>query len=118
MQVIVLTMSAAFLIQLGYFIWKIAAVNLPRIGEEKLFTVIKAFLTSWKWLLGMSLRLLGLFLFVKATSIGALSLIQPLMSVGDVFHCSSCGDFFKGTIGAIGMDRSAFYFGRRPDHFF
>lgn len=85
MSFVVLTLLSSFFVQLGYFIWKVAAADLPRIGQAKHLVVLKAFLTSWKWLSGMGLRLFGLYLFIKATEHGPLSLIQPLASTGDAF---------------------------------
>ncbi len=85
MMIILLTLTSSFLIQLGYFIWKISLNELPRVGKDKVRVVLVGFLTNPKWLLGMFLRLFGLALFIKATHIGAISLVQPLMSIGDLF---------------------------------
>lgn len=85
MKIILLTLLATSLIQLGYFLWKVVADDLPRLGEAKLFVALKAYFSNWKWTLGMALRVTGLILFIKATSIGDISLVQPLMSFGDIF---------------------------------
>lgn len=85
MKVVLLTLMATLSMQFGYFLWKITANKLPRLGEVKLAIVLKAFLMNGPWLFGMLLRLVGLGLFIKATSYGDLSLVQPLMSAGDIF---------------------------------
>lgn len=85
MKIILLTLLATSLVQLGYFLWKVVADDLPRLGEVKLFVALKAYFSSWKWTLGMALRVTGLILFIKATSIGDISLVQPLMFFGDIF---------------------------------
>lgn len=85
MKIIFLVLFSSFLVQLGYFLWKLIADKLPRIGEAKPFIVIRACLTNWVWLSGMVLRLTGWAIFIKASSVGDLSLIQPLSSAGDFF---------------------------------
>lgn len=85
MEVILLTLLATVSMQFGYFLWKLTADEMPRLGEVKVAIVLKAFLLNGRWLFGMLLRLVGLGLFIKATSYGDLSLIQPLMSAGDIF---------------------------------
>ena len=85
MKVVLVTLTATFAIQLGYFLWKVAADTLPRIGESPASKVLVGFATSWKWLLGLTATVIGWLLFVKATDLGEVSLVQPLMSVGDLF---------------------------------
>lgn len=85
MIVVYATLAATIAIQLGYFLWKLAADELPHIGKAPGRTVALAFLTSWKWMLGLLLTVIGWILFVKATDLGEVSIVQPLMSVGDVF---------------------------------
>lgn len=76
---------ATFAIQLGYFLWKVAADSLPQIGHARPSAVFLGFATSWRWIAGLSFTVLGWLLFVKATDVGEVSLVQPLMSVGDLF---------------------------------
>ena len=85
MRVVILTLLATFAIQLGYFLWKIAADTLPQIGKVKPAVAIIGFLTNVKWLSGFVLTVLGWILFIKAANIGDISLVQPLMSIGDLF---------------------------------
>ena len=85
MNVIVITLLSTFSMQLGFLLWKVAADSLPQIGKEKLWVVIKGFLCNVKWMLGYFSTIVGWLLFVKANDIGEISLIQPLISVGDVF---------------------------------
>ena len=85
MIVVLVTLAATLGIQLGYFLWKIAAGELPRIGEAPGRTVAFAFVTNWKWMLGFVLTVVGWLFFVKATDLGEVSIVQPLMSVGDLF---------------------------------
>lgn len=85
MKLILVTLMATFAIQLGYFLWKVAADSLPRIGHVRTSAVIRSFLTSWKWVLGLFATIVGWVLFIKATDLGEVSIVQPLMSIGDVF---------------------------------
>ena len=110
MKTILLTVCATCLIQLGYFIWKITLKDLPRLGEAKIWTCIHAFLCSWQWMMGMALRLLGLALFIKATSMGDISLIQPLMSAGDIFFVFLVCVFLKERLVALEWVGLAFTF--------
>ncbi len=85
MVVVFVTLMAAFSMQTGYFLWKVASIKLPIIGENPIKKVIWAFLTSPRWILGMFCTFVGWLLFVKATDLGEVSIVQPLMSVGDLF---------------------------------
>jgi uncharacterized membrane protein len=84
MLVVLTTLAATLLIQLGYFMWKVSAEGQPRIGEEPTLVVAKALLTDWRWMLGFVATSLGWVLFVQATALGDISLVQPLMSAGDL----------------------------------
>jgi uncharacterized membrane protein len=84
LEVVLVTLIATFAIQTGYFLWKVAADSLPRVGEARVGLVVRGFLTSWKWMLGLLLTIIGWVLFVKATDLGEVSLVQPLMSIGDL----------------------------------
>lgn len=85
MKVVLITLTATFAIQLGYFLWKIAADSLPRIGEAGIGKIIRGFLFSWQWMLGLVATIVGWLFFIKATDLGDVSLVQPLMSIGDLF---------------------------------
>lgn len=85
MTIVLLTIFSTCLLNLGYFLWKFCVKDLPRVGETHPIILVISFLTNRTWVLGMFLRLTGLACFIKATQIGDISLVQPLMSVGDVF---------------------------------
>ncbi len=85
MKVVVFALLATLAIQVGYFLWKIAADELPIIGKAKPLVVIIGFLTSVKWMSGFILTVVGWVLFIKAADIGDISIVQPLMSIGDLF---------------------------------
>lgn len=84
MPVILTTLAATFFIQLGYFLWKLSADRQPRIGQTPIGTLIVAFATDWRWVSGLLATIAGWLLFIQATAIGEISLVQPLMSVGDL----------------------------------
>lgn len=84
MRVILTTLAATFFIQLGYFLWKMSAEGQPRIGVASAASIAKALLTDVRWLAGLGATIAGWALFVQATSIGEISVVQPLMSAGDV----------------------------------
>lgn len=98
---VLVTLTATFAIQLGYFLWKVAADSLPRIGEVRTSTVIVRFLTSWRWVLGLLATTIGWVLFIKATDLGEISLVQPLMSIGDVFLVLLAVVFLHERLGRI-----------------
>ena len=85
MFAIILTFIATLCIQLGYLLWKKAGDTLPKIGKEPVFIVVKKFFTNKTWLLGFLLLDFGWILSVKAVEIGALSIVQPLLSAGSFF---------------------------------
>jgi uncharacterized membrane protein len=85
MLVVLITLAATLATQLGYFLWKVAADSLPRLGEVSLGTAIRGLLTNWKWVLGFLCTVAGWLFFIKATDLGEISIVQPLMSVGDLF---------------------------------
>lgn len=84
MTVVLITLAATLFIQLGYFLWKLSAEGQPKIGGEPVWTVLKALVTDWRWMLGFFATSLGWVLFVQATALGDISLVQPLMSAGDL----------------------------------
>jgi uncharacterized membrane protein len=83
-KVVLFTLLSTLCIQGGLFLWKWAGDELPKIGQAPTLQVVKAFATSWKWLLGLFFTNAGWLLFVKATDLGELSVIQPLMSAGEL----------------------------------
>jgi len=101
MIVVLVTLAATLGIQLGYFLWKIAADELPRIGTAPAGTVALAFVTNWKWLLGFVLTVVGWLFFVKATDLGEVSIVQPLMSVGDIFLVLLAITFLHERLGRV-----------------
>jgi len=84
MLVVLTTLVATLLIQLGYFMWKVSADGQPQIGSAPALVVAKALVTDWRWMLGFASTSLGWVLFVQATALGDISLVQPLMSAGDL----------------------------------
>jgi uncharacterized membrane protein len=81
----VLTASAATLcIQLGYFLWKLSADRLPRIGATPIATILRALAADGLWSTGLVATTAGWLLFIRATAVGEISVVQPLMSAGDV----------------------------------
>lgn len=84
MAVILTTISATLLIQLGYFLWKVSADGQPKIGTAPGLVVAKALISDWRWTLGFLSTSAGWVLFVQATALGDISLVQPLMSAGDL----------------------------------
>ena len=84
MTVVLVTLAATLLIQLGYFLWKLSAEGQPKIGGAPAWDVARALVTDWKWMSGFFATSLGWVLFVQATALGDISLVQPLMSAGDL----------------------------------
>ena len=102
MSVVLTTLAATLFIQLGYFMWKLSADHeQPKIGEASALTVMRALLTDWRWLSGLIGTTLGWVLFVYATSLGDISLVQPLMSAGDLLLVIMAVVFLKERLGAI-----------------
>jgi uncharacterized membrane protein len=95
MIVVVITVLATFLLQTGYLLWKISADSLPKIGKDKPVTVIRGFLSNPKWVIGYFATFIGWILLVKAMDLGEISLVQPLVSVGDVFLVTMAVVFLK-----------------------
>ena len=84
MTVVLVTLAATLLIQLGYFLWKLSSEGQPKIGDAPTRVVALALLTDWRWVLGFLATSVGWVLFVQATALGDISLVQPLMSAGDL----------------------------------
>lgn len=84
MIVVITTLVATLFIQLGYFLWKLSAEHQPKIGHASWRSVAASLLTDWRWLLGLGSTIIGWMLFIQATALGEISLVQPLMSAGDV----------------------------------
>ena len=76
MSVVLVTLAATLLIQLGYFLWKLSATGQPKIGEASAWRVAHALVTDWRWMLGFAATNVGWLLFVQATALGDISLVQ------------------------------------------
>ncbi|MDD2766926.1 MAG: EamA family transporter [Candidatus Moranbacteria bacterium] len=84
MLAVLITLVATFFIQCGYFLWKISADDdQPKIGKASTLIVLRALVTDWRFVLGFIATTAGWILFVQATSLGDISLVQPLMSAGE-----------------------------------
>lgn len=95
MIVVITTLAATLLIQLGYFLWKVSAEGQPKIGKASNAAVVKALVTDWRWMLGFVATSGGWVLFVQATALGDISLVQPLMSAGDLILVAMAVVFLK-----------------------
>lgn len=84
-SVVVIALGATLCMQVGYLLWKISARGQPRIGVAPPLQVARALLGDWRWLSGLAATIAGWLLFIRATTLGDISLVQPLMTVGDVF---------------------------------
>lgn len=85
MGVITVTLLATFFTQLGILLWKIAASSVPVIGKTRPLALVTGYLTHKQWMAGLVAMIAGWALFIHATHIGAISIVQPLMSTGDFF---------------------------------
>jgi uncharacterized membrane protein len=83
MSVLHATVLATLLIQFGLFFWKLAADTQSKKGAVSTRVAVISLLIDWRWLLGTAATVSGWIFFVYATSLGDISLIQPLMSSGD-----------------------------------
>lgn len=84
MVVVLVTLAATLCLQLGYFLWKVSASHQPRIGHAPALKVVGSMLSDPKWLAGLAFTVVGWLLFLRAAGLGEISLVQPLMSTGDV----------------------------------
>lgn len=101
MTVVFVTLASTLFIQLGYFLWKLSAEGQPKIGGAPVWTVVVSLVTDWRWMLGFLSTTLGWVLFVKATSLGDISLVQPLMSAGDLLLVIMAVVFLKERLAGI-----------------
>lgn len=101
MTVVLVTLAATLMIQLGYFLWKISADGQPKIGDASAWAVARALVTDWRWMLGFASTTAGWVLFVQATALGDISLVQPLMSAGDILLVILAVIFLKERLGRI-----------------
>ncbi len=100
MGVVATTLAATLCMQLGFFLWKLSAhADQPRIGTAPARRVIAALLGDWRWVAGSAASALGWVLFIRATSIGEISVIQPLMSAGDMLLVLLAVAFLKERLG-------------------
>jgi len=84
MEVVLTTLAATLCMQLGFFLWKLSAASQPRIGVAPAAQVLRALLSSPAWLAGTLATMAGWVLFIRATHLGEIGIVQPLMSTGDV----------------------------------
>ena len=102
MTVVLTTLAATLLIQLGYFMWKLSADHeQPKIGGAPAWEVVRSLVSDWRWLSGFVATSLGWVLFVQATALGDISLVQPLMSAGDLLLVIMAVAFLKERLGAM-----------------
>jgi uncharacterized membrane protein len=101
MLVVLTTIAATVLIQMGYFLWKLSAEGQPKIGGAPALEVAKALVTDWRWMLGFASTVVGWVLFVQATALGDISLVQPLMSAGDLMLVVMAVVFLKEQMARI-----------------
>ena len=101
MTVVLVTLAATLLIQLGYFLWKVSADGQPKIGGAAAWDVVRALVTDWRWMLGFAATTAGWVLFVQATALGDISLVQPLMSAGDLLLVILAVVFLKERLAGI-----------------
>ncbi len=85
MWVVVVTLLAAFGCQTGMFLWKLASPRLRGLNPRKPLHLLLRLFSNRIWLAGYVCGTLGWVLFIYATNIGSISLVQPLMSIGDVY---------------------------------
>jgi len=101
MSVVFTTLAATLFIQLGYFLWKLSAEGQPKIGGAPAWVVARALVTDWKWMSGFVATNLGWVLFVRATALGDISLVQPLMSAGDLLLVILAVVFLKERLAGV-----------------
>lgn len=101
MLVVLTTLAATLLIQVGYFLWKLSAGGQPKIGEAAFKVVFRALVTDWRWVLGFAATSIGWVLFVQATALGDISLVQPLMSAGDLMLVLMAVVFLRERLSAV-----------------
>ena len=87
MNVVTTTLAATLFIQLGYFLWKLAADRQkgrtpPTSGGAG--SALLGTVSDIRWQAGLIATTGGWILFLQATRLGDISLVQPLMSAGDV----------------------------------
>ncbi len=79
---IMIAVFATSIMNFGVAFQKKGAVELPRIGEDKAGETLRAFFTNWVWLLGTGLLVGGWGLYLVATDLADISIIQPTLGVG------------------------------------
>lgn len=99
MAVVLTTLAATLCMQLGYFLWKLSAGRQPVIGRAPITQVLRALLFDRLWVGGFFATAIGWLLFVRATAIGEISLVQPLMSIGDIVLIGLAVGFLKERLG-------------------
>lgn len=101
MPVILLTISSTCAFQLGFFLWKLAADAMPQIDPDNFWQSVRNFLTHKLWVTGFFMTFIGWGLFIAAANLGDLSIVQPLMSVGDIFLVTLAVVFLKEKLSSL-----------------
>lgn len=63
--------------------------------------MVLALVTDWRWMFGFIATSMGWLLFVQATALGDISLVQPLMSAGDLLLVVVAVFFLKERLGSF-----------------
>ena len=79
---IMIAVFATSIMNFGVALQKKGAVELPRIGESEAGHTLRAFFTNRIWLLGTGLLVGGWGLYLVATNLADISIIQPTLGVG------------------------------------
>lgn len=101
MLIVLTTLAAAFLTQASFILWKLAVGRLPIIGGAPFGATLCAFLSSALWWMGVVAAACGWLLLVKAVEFGEISIVQPLMSVGDLLLVAVAVFFFKERLSVV-----------------
>jgi drug/metabolite transporter (DMT)-like permease len=79
---ILIAFVSTAIMNFGLALQKRGAISLPRIGEAKALEAAKAFFTNWTWLTGLAGLVAGWGLYLVATNIARISLVQPALGSG------------------------------------
>jgi drug/metabolite transporter (DMT)-like permease len=99
LRVVAVTLLAALFMQVGFILWKVAADRLPRSGGTAHGPTLRAFLSSPPWLLGWLFTVGGWLLFIKAMALGELTVVQPLMALGNLLSVAAGIAVFRERLG-------------------
>ena len=79
---VIIAAIATILSNYGSFIMKKELSNLPRIGEAKVVTTVRAFFNSRPWMTGQGIQILGSGFHNIAIALAPLSVVQPVNAAG------------------------------------